>query len=191
MPRPRSPEEMRKAIAKNLPAKTGRSFEEWVRLARTEGPEGRRGKEAWLKREHDLGGATAMFIASEAERPKGYRAPTSKQLLDAQYSGPKVALKPIYDRLSRAVTSLGPDAVLDPRKTYVSLNRSKQFGIIQARTRTRIDLGLVLPGVKPTKRLLEAGSFGSERTTHRVEISAPDDIDDQVLKWLKKAYDNA
>ena len=158
---------------------------------RTEGPEGRRGKEAWLKREHDLGGATAMFIASEAERPKGYRAPTSKQLLDAQYSGPKVALKPIYDRLSRAVTSLGPDAVLDPRKTYVSLNRSKQFGIIQARTRTRIDLGLVLPGVKPTKRLLEAGSFGSERTTHRVEISSPDDIDDQVLKWLKKAYDNA
>jgi hypothetical protein len=130
MSRPRSPEEMRKAIAKNLPAKTGRSFEEWVRLVRTEGPKGRRGKEAWLKREHGLGGATAMFIASEAERPKGYRAPTPKQLLDAQYSGPKVALKPVYDRLARAVSALGPDALVDPRKTYVSLNRTKQFGII-------------------------------------------------------------
>ena len=191
MPRPRSPDEMRKAIAKNLPARTGRGFDEWVRLTRAEGPAGRRGKEAWLKSEHGLGGATAMFIASAAERPKGYRQPTPKQLLDAQYSGPRVALKPIYDRLARAVASLGRDAMLDPRKTYVSLNRTKQFGIIQARTRSRIDLGLVLPGVKPTKRLLEAGSVGSERTTHRVEITRPEDVDGQVLKWLKKAYDNA
>lgn len=191
MPGSRSPEEMRKAIARNLPARTGRTFEEWVEIAKAQGPSGRREKEAWLKSEHGLGGGTAMFIASESERPRGYKAPTPKQLLDAQYGGSRKALKPTYGRLATAVESLGSEAVLEPRKTYVSLNRNKQFGIIQARARTRVDLGLSLPGVKPTKRLLEAGSFGSERITHRVELTSPSEVDEQVLKWLKKAYDNA
>ena len=35
---PKSPKEMGEAIAKNLPAKTGRTFEEWVELTRQNGP---------------------------------------------------------------------------------------------------------------------------------------------------------
>ena len=34
---PKSPKEMGEAIAKNLPAKTGRTFEQWVELTRRQG----------------------------------------------------------------------------------------------------------------------------------------------------------
>jgi hypothetical protein len=73
--------------------------------------------------------------------------------------------------------------------TYVSLLRRRQFGLIQASTRTRIDLGLRLPGVAPTERLRAAGSFGSGVVTHRAGLTALDDVDDDVRGWLTTAYD--
>jgi hypothetical protein len=39
---PKSPKEMIEAIQRNLPQKTGRSFEEWVALAKRQGPKDQR-----------------------------------------------------------------------------------------------------------------------------------------------------
>jgi hypothetical protein len=60
--------------------------------------------------------------------------------------------------------------------------------LIQPSTRARLDLGLILPGVPPTARLQTAGSFGSGRTTHRVALSCVEEMDAEVLTWLRGAY---
>ena len=43
---------------------------------------------------------------------------------------------------------------------------------------------------KTPKRLIDTGGFAKkDRITRRIEISSPDEIDDEVKKWMKKAYD--
>ncbi len=91
--------------------------------------------------------------------------PPDDELIAAQYAGPKAALRPIYDAVLEAVTALGDDVTVAPRKTYVSFDRGRQFALVQASTRTRADLGVrlgtlpdgTLGDVAPTGRLAPAG----------------------------------
>ncbi len=67
--------------------------------------------------------------------------------------------------------------------------RRRQFGIIQASSKSRIDLGLVLPGTPAMGRLLASNKLGSERITNKMVLTKPDDVDAEVEKWIKAAYD--
>jgi len=98
-------------------------------------------------------------------------------------------LRPCYDRRFAAISALGEDVEPGPRGTYVSFGRPKQFALVQPSTRTRVDLGLRLPGVAAGDRLLDAGSFGSGNITHKVGLSSPEQVDAEVEAWLRAAYD--
>jgi hypothetical protein len=111
-------------------------------------------------------------------------------LIDAQYKGHKVALRPIYDALIAAVKGFGRDVEIAPKKAYVSLRRSKQFGLIQPSTTTRVDVGLVLKEVQPSGRLETSGSFNA-MVTHRVRVEKQADVDVELIGWLRKAYEQA
>jgi hypothetical protein len=109
-------------------------------------------------------------------------------LIDRQYAGAKAALRPIYDRVAEVIASF-EDVEVGPRGTYVSFGRPKQFALVQPSTRTRVDVGLRLPDVEATERLADAGSFGSGNITHRVALTAVDDVDAELQGWLRAAYD--
>ncbi len=98
------------------------------------------------------------------------------------------ALCPVYDRLVREVKKLGADVNVGVRKTQTTFARKHTFAIAKAPTRTRIDLGLRLPGLKPTKRL-EATTAFSDNATHCVKLTTPQEVNGQLKKWLKAAYD--
>jgi len=78
---------------------------------------------------------------------------------------------------------------IGPRGTYVSFGRPKQFALVQPSTKTRVDVGLRLPGVAAGDRLRDAGSFGSGNITHRVALASPDEVDAELEGWLRAAYD--
>lgn len=185
---PMSPQAMAEAVIRNLPAKTGKTLAQWVELVKREGPADRKARVAWLKEVHKLGHVQASVVVEEAERPAGYVPPTPEALVDAQYSGPKAALRPIYEALLEAVAALGPEAVVDPRQTYVTLRRRRQFAVIQPTTRTRVDLFLVLPGVAYGGRLQPSGKEADDRLTHKVALTAPSQVDDEVRAWLAAAF---
>jgi len=184
-----TPEQMRQAIISNLPTKTGHDLAYWVEMLEKEGPATPEERILWLKERQGLGHWQAHTIVYEAEKPEGYRPPSDEELVAAQFTGDKASLKPIYELLVGAARDLGDDISIEPRKTYVSLNRQRQFAIIQASTPIRVDLGLALPGYKPLGRLREAGSLGSQRTTHKVSLTRPDEVDEEVIAWLKTAYE--
>jgi len=187
---PKSPKEMGEAITKNLPAKTGRTFEEWVELTRRDGPPSRKERIAWLKSDHNLGTVTANFIAADAEGHSIADAYADENaLLDAMYAGAKAGLRPLHDQVTKAARKLGADVDLTVCKTYVGIRRRRQFAIVKPATRGRVDIGLVLPGVKAGGRLLAPGSIGNDRMTHRIEIASKKDIDAECTRWLKAAYD--
>ena len=118
------------------------------------------------------------------------RSQGAHDLVAAQYAGEKAALKPMYDQLIKAISAFGKDVEVSPKKTYVSLRRSKQFALIQPTTKTRLDVGLNLKGVAPSGRLEASGSFNA-MCTHRVRLESSDQIDKALTAWLKDAYDKA
>jgi predicted transport protein len=191
---PNSPQDMMRAVIANLPAKTGRTFDEWVALTREQSINqlgmSKSGEVVnWLKREHSLGHSTAFIIAAEAFKPTDYVAPSDEQIIAAQYTGAKAALRPIFEQIAAYVQSLGSDVRIEPRQTYVAFARAKQFALVQPSTKTRVDIGLVLPGVAPSERLAASTNFGSGSTNRRVALAAPADIDDEVEGWLRQAYE--
>jgi len=88
------------------------------------------------------------------------------------------------------VRKFGKDVEIAPKKTYVSLRRSKQFALIQPSTKSRVDLGINLKGAKPTGRLEASGSFNA-MVSHRVRLEKKADVDKEVVGWLKAAYEGA
>ena len=70
----------------------------------------------------------------------------------------------------------------------VSFICGRQFGKVVVSTKNRIDLGLKLPGIPYTDRLVGQGTIIDEQITHRIALSNPDNIDEQVMEWVKMAY---
>ncbi len=111
------------------------------------------------------------------------------ELLTNQYQG-KENLKPIYEKIIAAIDTFGSDITKTPKKDSVSIIRKKQFALIKPATKTRIDLGLKLKD-KPTKERLEnSGPFGS-MCTHRVQLTSLDEVDSELIEWLRVAYEKA
>lgn len=182
-------------IAK-LPEKTGRSLDQWMAFIKKQGPKDEEARRDWLKKEHKLGTNSAGWLAersvgkgSEEDTPEGYLAIALKYVED-QYTGKKAALRPLYDELLALGLKIGPDAKACPCKTIVPLYRNHVFAQLKPTTNTRIDLGFALGNMKTPKRLINTGGYEKkDRITHRIEIATAADIDADVKKWLKTAYD--
>jgi hypothetical protein len=178
-----------------LPQRTGRSLEEWLSLTSKSGPPTEKERRDWLKNEHKLGTNAAAWIAerlegkgTEEDSPDAYLR-TAAEWVEAQYSGPRVTLRPLYEQLLKLGFSLGDDVKACPCKTMVPLYRNHVFAQIKPSTNTRIDLGLALGNMKTPKRLIDTRGYEKkDRITRRIEVKSKADIDNEVKRWLKKAY---
>lgn len=191
-----SVEMMQKWIAE-LPEKTGRSLEQWIALVKKEGPASEPERRDWLKSRHKFGTVAAWTIAQRAsgrggdedDSPESYLKSAAKYV-EEMFSGRKATLRPTFDELMELGHKQGKDVKACPCQTIVPLYRNHVFAQIKPTTSTRIDMGFCLRGVKPTKRLLPTGGEAkNDRITHRIPIESVDEIDDEVRKWMKKAYE--
>ncbi len=184
---PKSPEEMAQAMIANMKDKTGKTLEQWIKIAKKSGS-GKHGEIVrFLKSNHGMTHGFANLVAHKTLKSDAGSADTD--LVATQYSGAKKGLKPIYDALIKAAKKCG-DLEVAPKKAYVSLRRSKQFAIIQPSTKTRVDLGLNMKGAPAKGRLEASGSFNS-MVSHRVRLENAGDVDKEVTTWLKKAWSDA
>ncbi len=103
-----------------------------------------------------------------------------------QYAG-KEALKPIYEKLEVAIKTFGGDVEVAPKKAAVSFRRKRQFALVQPTTKTRVDLGLKFNNWPHEGRLEKSGPFGS-MCTHRVQLTSPDQVDDEIIEAIRSAY---
>ncbi len=185
----KSPEEMLETMIAGLKAKTGKDLEEWLAVARGARLAKHGELVQHLKAAHGLTHGYANLIAHKTFASDASSAQAAgEDLVGAQYSGAKASLRPIYDRLAAAVAGFGPDVELAQKKTYVSLRRNKQFGLIQPSTATRVDVGIQLKGVPPGGRLEAAGSFNG-MVSHRVRVEELAQVDAELVGWLRQAYE--
>jgi Domain of unknown function (DUF5655)/Domain of unknown function (DUF4287) len=175
--------------------KTGRTLEEWIALAGKAGPATEKERRAWLQTKHGLGRNYAWWIAEQSVgkgddgTPETYLK-QADEYVEKMYSGAKAELRPIFDELLALGRTLGKDVRVCPCQTMVPFYRKHVFAQIKPTTRTRIDLGLALKNTKVPKRLLDTGGLAKkDRITHRIEITSLKDIDAEVKKWIKIAYE--
>jgi predicted transport protein len=170
----------------NFKEKTGKTLEEWVKRVKASGLDKHGQIVAWLKSEHGMGHGFANLVAHTAS---GLVDADGDDLLEAQYAGPKAALRPLYNTIASYAQRLGADVEIAPKKTSVSFRRSKQFACATPATKSRIDLGIQLKGAPANSRLqeLKAGSM----TSHNVKLDSLEDFDDELKAWLKQAYERA
>src|SRR5262245_38113843 len=142
------------SVLENLPKTTGKTIEEWTQLIKKSGPVDDKACYEWLKKEHKLGGTTAWMVAqrafgktSEDTDPAAYLR-NAPQWVEAMYTGPKSALRPIHDALIKLGQSMGSDVKVCPCQTIVPLYRNHVIAQIKPTTNKRIDFGLSLKGEK-------------------------------------------
>ena len=112
----------------------------------------------------------------------------ARELVDGQYAE-RPQLRPILDAVLALLPGLGPVTV-QARKTIVSLvSPRRTFAVVQATSRTRVDLGLRLEDTAPGGRLQVARNMGG--ATARIALTGPGDVDDEVRDWMRRAYDES
>jgi hypothetical protein len=169
----------------NIERSTGRSFDDWVALVRAAGLEKHGEMIAMLKSRYGLGHGNANLIAHRA-RADDHAAQGDEALIASHYAGPRAALRPLYDAVIAKVRAFGPDVELAPKKTYVSLRRRRQFGQVGPSAKDRLEVGLNLD--LPLGGRVERASGMVPR---RVRIAAAEELDGELLSWLRRAYDDA
>jgi hypothetical protein len=179
-----------------LPAKTGKTLDEWADLVRRRKFDGQAPARDWLKKEHGFGTNAAWWIAQYTldvstwdGDPKLYLK-AAATYVEKMFEGPKAGLKPLFDEVVKFTRSLGKDVCVCPCKTIVPFYRNEKFAELKPATKTRLELTLAL-GETPFagKMKLNPRAQGNDKLRHLFEIFEPKDFSGEAKKMLKKAYE--
>jgi len=185
-----------KALAtqiKNIEAKTGKSLAELATYI-TESPLTKHGElRDMIKEKLGLGHGDANTLVHVAKQmAAGDDSEKEEKSVDEIvadiYSGNKAALIPLHDEVMHHIQELG-DFEIAPKKTYLSLRRKKQFATVGPGSKGRVEIGLNMKGVEGTARLevLPPGRM----CQYRIFLSQSADIDEDLKRWIREAYDSA
>jgi hypothetical protein len=176
------------AYLENIRAKTGKTADDFKALAAKKNLTKTADILTWLKSDFGLGHGHAMAIVHLIVHDEHRNASTDDKT-DKLFGGNKAKWRESYEALAAQISSFGPDVSTSPGQTYINLLRgSKKFGIVQPLSADRLDIGVKLKDTTPGKRFEAAGTWNS-MVTHRVRITQPGQIDEEVIGWLKKAHD--
>ncbi|CUS02409.1 conserved protein of unknown function [Candidatus Promineifilum breve] len=170
---------------------TGLTADDYRALAEQKGIAGYDDLMTWLKGEYKLNPGQANTIAQLILYSGEGTAPAAGKAaqVDPHFAGKKAGWRATYDALVAAAGQFGDDVALAPTRSYISLTRrGKKFAILDPATAERFDVGLKLKGVAPDGRLEAAGSWNN-MVTHRVRLGSPEAADEELVGWLRQAYE--
>jgi len=174
------------AYLDTIKAKTGKTPDDFRKLAAKKGLTKYPEVMAWLKSEYGLGHGHANAMAQLLVNSDKLNTPPDAAL-DAHFTGDKARWRKAYDSLAAKIGKFGEDVT---NQTYINVMKDgRKFAIIQL-TGPRMDIGIKLKGVEHDDRFQPAGTWNA-MVTHRVRIADPKEIDAEVVRWLKKAYQAA
>ena len=173
---------------KNIQARTGKSLDELIAFIRKSGLAKHGEIVAHLKAELGLGHGDANTLAHTAKQAASPGQAATGDPLDALYTGPKAALRPIHEALLKKMKPLG-DYEAAPKQKYVSYRRKKQFAMIGPPTNSRVELGLNIKELPASPRLekLPPGKM----CNYQVKLTDAAEVDAELAAWIKQAYESA
>ena len=98
-------------------------------------------------------------------------------------------VKTIYGAILRAAKKLGPVRE-EPKKTSIHLARKSAFAGVATR-KSALILTLKSDADVASKRILKREQVSANRWHFEIKLEAPEQVDRDVLDWLRKAYELA
>jgi predicted transport protein len=175
-------------MIENLKEKTGHSLDEWKKIIAKEKLAKHGEIVKFLKESHKVTHGYASEIALKVLGSDADSTTDTNDLIVSQYKG-KEHLKAFYDKLIAEIEGFGGEFKIDPKKTYVSLKRKKQFIILNPASKTRFEIGFNLKGIEPKGKLEAEKPNGI--CSHKINLADIKEIDKEVINWIKMAFDNA
>lgn len=175
----------------NIQQKTGKNLDELFSLIKKSGLSKHNEVRDMLKNELNLGfgdANTLVHAFKKSEEPTQDSGNELEDLVNDIYSGSKQPLRPIHDKVMQKIQNLG-DFEISPKKTYLSLRRKKQFAMVGPGTKGRLEVGLNMKDVPATERLIEQSPGGM--CQYKVWLTDENEVNDELMEWLRIAYDSA
>ena len=96
------------------------------------------------------------------------------------------SVRALYDQLVSMIRTFGP-VEQDPKKTSIHLNRKTALAGVETRKdclliNIKADHQIKSPRIEKTEQI------STKRFHHKVRISSPKDLDEELKTWLKEAY---
>ena len=171
--------------------RAGKTLDELADVVRNCGFEKHGQKVAFLKETLGMGHGDANLLvhwAKGAVTRSAADAPDRSDSLDGLYVDKKAPLRPIHDALMKHLDAMGPFEEA-PKKTYVSYRRNRQFAMIGPATNSQVEVGLNNKDLEAAGRLQALGP--GKMCDFKVRLSSPDEVDDELVAWIRAAYDAA
>lgn len=174
------------SVKAGLERDTGKTLEQWVRIAKRCPETTPRKRVAWLRENYGLGvNRAAQVLGAAFPRGPGWDEPDA--LLDLLWKDK--GGRAIYEAVAKRVRKDLPDTVIGPRKTFVSFSRRIQYAAILPGKDGAAELGLPLPQsaskrLSPMKRRPWA-----EKHTAILVLTSPKEVDAEVSRLLKLAWE--
>ena len=185
--RPRSWQEMREQEIKWLIERTGEGLEAWNARVAASGAADEPALRAWLAK-NGVTGYPAMLLVMERFGYPDYLQTSAEDLIENQYAN-RPATRPIYESMLALLPEIG-EVEVQARKTYVAfLTPKRTFAALVPTTKARSDLGLRLAPTQGAEgRLERVKNFAQSSVTHKIALTSADDLDDEVVGWIKRSY---
>ncbi len=168
--------------------KTGRSLEQWLALLKSTGYTKQMELLNWLKTEHGLNHMQAQFASGIFLNNGKPVYQNEGQLLENQFLKNE-AMRPLFDTVSKRILSNFPDALLIPKKTYLSFTAVREFAAVNIKPK-EIRLGLDL-GDQSFSALFQKSKLTGPmpRISHMVVLAEFKEFDKEVEAGMRKSYD--
>ncbi|TMC29708.1 MAG: hypothetical protein E6J32_06880 [Chloroflexi bacterium] len=179
---------MRDWMASLLQRRTGQDVQAWNRRIKSARVRDAAALRRWLNDNGVTGYAQRLLVWEGFGYPSFMTAGIG-DLIGMQYAD-RPQLRPVLDAILGVLPEISPVLIVQARKTYVSLVSGRRtFAVIQARTKSRVDLGLRIANAKAAGRLQPARGVGNGSMTVKLALRSPAELDGEAIRWLKRAYE--
>ncbi len=96
------------------------------------------------------------------------------------------SVRVLYDELISLLRTIGP-VQEDPKKTSIHLNRKSALAGVETRKDSLL-LNIKSDHPIQSPRIEKTEQISAKRFHHKVRISSPEDLNEELKTWLEEAY---
>lgn len=109
--------------------------------------------------------------------------------VDSHFEGKPQGLRKLFDHLCRELKRFGPLRI-DAVKSGINLIPKHHMGGVRV-LKDRLQVGFLLSRRVEGPRIIRTQKVGPAAHTHAVDLSSKPELDNELLSWLKEAYQRA
>lgn len=176
-----------KSVEEGIVRDTGKTLDQWARIAKGAPEGGQRAREKWLKETYGIGINRAAAILNRAF-PDSIDWNDPDTVLAQLWKDP--AQRAIYDAVAAKVEAMD-EVTIGPRKQFVGFSRKVQFAAIMP-TKAGARLAFALePDASERLEPRKKSESWSDRLKAVAVLTSVKDVDKEIVRLLKAAYAEA